>query len=81
MSLIYRDRPKIRIGCDELDGLINAMVDKIVILEDDGDATIPYYLGALIALEIVRYQAYVEYPDDFMRLLDNKLQESIDTEV
>lgn len=79
MTLLYRDQPKIRLGIDEVDGLINVLAAEIDQRGEDGELSTLYYVGARAALEIIREQTHIEYPHDFLRLFDLKVQ-ALETE-
>lgn len=69
MSLISQYQPCVRMGHMELDGLINMIGRKLEDKELDSiDAA--HYIGALAALHIIRFSYYVEYPDQFIKLMD-----------
>ena len=69
LSRIYR--PSTRIEHDELDGLINILDRRIAECIENKDENGSYYLGAKMALTIIRYHEWVELPDDFMLVFDN----------
>lgn len=74
MTLLYRDRPKIRLGVDEVNGLLHALDAAIEAKADNGELSTMYYVGAYTALEIVFEQEHIEYPDDFVRLFDMRIK-------
>lgn len=73
MSLIKRPRPTTYIGGDELNGIINLLIDKIDELDDNGSTLTKYYIGAVYALEVIAEQDYVQYPGDYLGLLELKI--------
>jgi hypothetical protein len=74
MTLLYRDRPKIRLGVDEVAGLLNVLDAAIDEQADSGELSTFYLVGARVALEIVFEQEHVELPQDFMRLFEQKIK-------
>lgn len=66
-------RPTKRVGVEELDGCIRMLTDKIDEMEEAGEAGSEYYVGALLALECVRYGNY-EYPRELVWVLEEKLK-------
>lgn len=77
MTLIRHYRPSTRIDHDELDGLLNVLQRRVDEQEENGEAIIPYYIGAAIALHIIRYHEFVDVPDDFVALFDRQLHDMI----
>ena len=73
MSLIKRPRPTTYIGGDELHGIINLLIDRIDELDDKGSTLTKYYIGAVYALEVIAEQDYVQYPGDYLGLLELKI--------
>ncbi len=67
-------RPTKRVGVEELTGAINVFLDRIEEVDENGEAHREIYLGALIALELLRYNTF-EYPRDFLAVFENRLQE------
>lgn len=74
MTLLYRDRPKIRLGVDEMHGLLNVLDSAIAEHADDGELSTLYYVGAHGAIEILYEHEHIEYPDEFLQLLDMKVK-------
>lgn len=74
MTLLYRDRPKSRLAMDELHGVLNLLDQAIIDHADNGETSTSYYLGAYAALEILYEQERLDLPDDYMKLLDMKIQ-------
>ena len=75
MSLSKTYQPSIRLGQFELDGLLKVLERTISEKGENGEADTPYYVGALIALNIVRYHESIEHSGDFMRLFVKALDE------
>lgn len=73
MSLIKRPRPTTYIGGDELHGIINLLINVVEDLPEESEL-IPYYMGAICALEIIDEQDYVQYPGDYLGLLELKIR-------
>ncbi len=70
-------RPTKRIGMEELHGAINAFVDKLDEMADNGEAHSDMYVGALITLELIEKGRY-EYPRDFLAVFENQANEFIE---
>jgi len=67
-------RPTKRIGIDELDGCLNLLVHRLEEVADNGETGGALYMGALIALETIRYGNF-EYPHEFMEVYENRVRE------
>ena len=74
MTFIGDYRPTKRVGIEELDGCIKLLSDKLDEVADSGEMSTALYMGALIALETMRNGRF-EYPQDFMAVFDNRIQE------
>ena len=72
LSRIYR--PSTRIEHDELDGLLNVIDRRIAESGENGELVTSYYVGAQIALTIIRCHERIELPDDFLAIFDNYLE-------
>lgn len=75
MTLSRAYRPYTRIEHFDLDGLLNVLGRKIEELGESGESSTPYYVGAEIALSIVRYHEFIDTQEDFMRLFSRALEE------
>lgn len=71
LSRIYR--PSTRIEHEELDGLLNILERTINEHGENGESNTPYYVGARIALTILREHERIEMPEDFVLVFDNYL--------
>lgn len=80
MPLVRRYNPSVRMDCEELDGLLNALGNRIEEADEGGDAMTVAYLGAWYAVDIIRHHEFVETQEDFLRLFDKYLQEAITIE-
>jgi hypothetical protein len=60
---------------DEVNGLLHALDAAIEAKAENGELSTMYYVGAYTALEIVFEQEHIEYPDDFVRLFDMRINE------
>ena len=69
-------RPTKRIGIEELDGAIKLLIDHVDDMQDNGEANADYYMGAALALETIRYGSF-KYPQDFVAVLENKINDTI----
>lgn len=65
-------RPTKRIGVEELGGAITALANKLDEIDESGEATADFYIGALLTLETIRYGNF-EYPRDFLAVFENKV--------
>lgn len=74
MTLLREYEPATRVGLFELDGLLSMFDDKARELGGDGDADACFYLGAYYALSIIRSQARVEYPHEFMKIFTQYME-------
>ena len=71
LSRIYM--PSTRVEHYELDGLLRVL-DRAIAEPDEGqEQLIAYYIGAQIALQIIRYHERLETPEDFMFVFNNYL--------
>ena len=70
MSLVSQYKPSTRLDHMELDGLLSVLSRRIEEAGENGEAITPYYIGAHIALSIVRYHEFVDTQHDFMRLFE-----------
>ena len=75
MTLGRTYEPNTRLDHYELDGLINRLDREIAERCESGDPRTPYYVGAKIAMTIVRYHDCVHTQDDFMRIFDHAFAE------
>ena len=75
MTLARTFRANTRIDHDDLDGLLSVLDREIAELGEDGDARTSYYVGARIALSIVRHHEFVDTQADFMRLIRHYIDE------
>lgn len=78
MSLVRHYKPSVRLEYEEMDGLISVF-DRM--LEDDeftSDTEQAAYIGALVALIIIRHHEYVDYPHQFMNLFAHYLETPTD---
>ena len=71
LSRVYL--PSTRIEHEELDGLLNVLDRRINETGENGETSTSYYVGAQIALTIIKCHERVELPDDFMAIFDNYL--------
>lgn len=78
MTLIRQYRPSARITFDELDGLLKLLSDRIDDAVENDNSDFSYYIGAYMALEIIRYHEQVDIPQDFMRLLELRIERNTD---
>ena len=60
---------------DELDGLLSVLDRKVAELGEECDYNTPYYVGAYIALSILRHHEFVDTQADFMRLFEHYIGE------
>ena len=74
LSRIYL--PSTRIEHEELDGLLNILGRVIAEHGESGEYDTAYYVGAQIALQIIRYHERIDTPDDFMLVFDNYLNKT-----
>ena len=73
---LFRSYPaNVRIGVDELDGLLRVLDARIDAMRTDGEADVALYEGARIALSIIRRHERIEYPIDFLSLFELYLRE------
>ena len=72
LSRIYL--PSTRIEHEELDGLLNILSRTIAEHGERGDYDTAYYVGAQIALTIIRCHERIEMPEDFIAIFDNYLK-------
>ena len=77
MTLIRHYKPSTRLDHYELEGLLNTLRQRVDDIEESGEVNAPYYIGAAIALHIVRYHEFVDVPADFIKLFDRQLQDMI----
>lgn len=71
MTLARTFRANSRIDHDDLDGLLAVLERRIAEIGEDGDPRTSYYVGARIALSIIRHHEFVDTQADFMRLIDH----------
>lgn len=74
MTLLREYEPATRVGLFELDGLLSMLEEKARELGNEGDADAYFYLGAYYALSIIRKQARVEYPHEFLELFKQYME-------
>ena len=74
MTLLYRDRPKSRLAMDELSGVLNLLDQAIAEHGENGESSTSYYVGAYLALEILYEQERLDLPNEYLQLLDMKIQ-------
>ena len=75
MTLIRHYQPNTRLDHYELDGLLNRLDREIAEMGESGDEMTPYYVGARLALRILRHHEHVETQDDFVNLFKKYLSE------
>ena len=76
---LFRSYPaNVRIGTDELDGLLRILDARIDAMLADGEADAALYEGARIALSIIGRHERIEYPIDFLSLFELYLREGDD---
>ena len=73
LSRIYQ--PSTRIEHYELDGLLNVLDRTINEHGENGETDTPYYVGAKIALEMIRKNDRLETQEDFMLVFENQLSQ------
>lgn len=73
MSLVRHYKPSVRMEYEELDGLINAIDGLMEYDEFYSDTERAAYIGAEVALKIIRHHQYVEYPHQFISLFKHYL--------
>ena len=78
MALAKIYQPYTRLNHEELDGLLHILKNTTLELSDNGNTDALLYLGAFFALSILRYHEFVDFPDDFMRLLENLIAENFE---
>ncbi|MBR3181480.1 MAG: hypothetical protein IKF56_02400 [Eggerthellaceae bacterium] len=74
MTLLREYEPATRVGLFELDGLLAILEGRARRLADEGDADAYFYIGAYYALSIIRSQARVEYPHEFLELFKQYME-------
>ena len=74
MTLLREYEPATRVGLLELDGLLSILEARARELGEEGDADAYFYLGAYYALSIVRNQARIEYPQEFLQLFEQYME-------
>ena len=75
MTLFRHYQPNTRVDHFELDGLLSRLDREIAQMGEDGEADTPYYVGARIALSIIRHHERIEEQDSFMALFKKYLSE------
>lgn len=73
MSLVRHYKPSVRMEYEELDGLIRSINESLEEDEVDGEIARAAFIGALIALKIIRHHERVEYPHQFISLFKHYL--------
>ena len=63
---LSRHTSKVYMDEYDLDGTLNALGKRI----EEGDESLPYYIGAHIALNIIRNHEYIDTQREFMQLFD-----------
>lgn len=72
LSRIYL--PSTRIEHEELDGLLRILDRAISEHGELGEQITAYYVGAQIALQIIRFHERIDTPEDFMLVFNNYLE-------
>ena len=75
MTLIRAYRPQTKIDHDDLDGLLYVLDREIQQHGENGEADTAYYVGASLALQIIRNYGFVDTQKDFMELFVHLLNE------
>ena len=81
MALVRHYKPSVRLEYEELDGLMNVFDEALEDGEFDSKTERASYIGALVALKIIRFHEHVEYPHQFISLFRHYLETPIDKEV
>lgn len=80
MALVRHYKPSVRMEYEEMDGLIRSISEALEEDEVDGELDRAAYIGALIALKIIRHHERVEYPHQFISLFNHYLETPTDKE-
>ena len=80
MVLIRHYSPQTRLDHYELDGLLNVLDREIDDMGENGDFRTPYYVGAKIAMQILRFHEFVETQHDFMLIFNKYINDLNDEE-
>lgn len=73
MAFVTDYQPAKRVGLEELEGCMRMFADKIDDMDENGEADVDYYKGALLALECIRNNKF-EYPRELVWLFEEKLK-------
>ena len=73
-KFVYDYEPKKGIEIEQLDGCINLFTERLVDMATDGEAGFEIYLGAMIALELIRHGEF-NRPKDFLAVFENRVNE------
>lgn len=76
MTLVRAYRPQTRLDHDDLDGLLNALDREIAERGENGEADTAYYVGAEMALSIIRFHEFVDTQQDFLLLFDRMVRKA-----
>lgn len=76
MTLVRAYRPQTRLDHDDLDGLLNALDREIAERGENGEADTAYYVGAEMALSIIRFHEFVDTQQDFLSLFDRMVRKA-----
>ena len=74
MALVRHYKPSVRLEYEEMDGLINVYDQTLEADEFTSDTEKAAYIGALVALKIIRHHEHVEYPHEVMSLFAHYLE-------
>ena len=66
--LVSTPRPYIKVGMDELGGLMNLLDSKVQ------ETTDRAYIGAYLFASLLYMNERIEYPDDFVSMFENYLE-------
>lgn len=75
MALVRMYRPQTRLDHEELDGLLAVLDRTIAEHGENGETDTPYYVGAEMALSIIRFHEFVDTQQDFILLLNHMIDE------
>ena len=68
MPSLIKQSHNVYMSVDDLDGLLTRLKHEVAERGEAGDWWTPYYVGASIAVHIIRYHEWVDTQDDFMNL-------------
>lgn len=78
MAFIKQYSPATRVNHEELEGAMRLLAD--LVEEHDDDFRSFFYFGAYATLDVIEHNEHVEYPKDFVAVLDRKLSEVLGDE-